>query len=31
MYDLYVPVIDTPKTHIEFDEGVKIVKEALKP
>lgn len=31
MHDLYVPVIDTPKTHIEFDEGVKIVKDALKP
>jgi len=31
MYDLYVPVIDTPKSHIEFDEGVKIIKEALKP
>ncbi|MCY6370958.1 oligoendopeptidase F [Clostridium ganghwense] len=31
MYDLYVPVIDTPKTHIEFDEGVKTVKEAIKP
>ncbi|MCY6959342.1 oligoendopeptidase F [Clostridium brassicae] len=31
MYDLYVPVIDTPKTNIEFEEGVKIVKNALKP
>ncbi|KOA19380.1 oligoendopeptidase F, plasmid [Clostridium homopropionicum DSM 5847] len=31
MYDLYVPVIDTPKMHIEFDEAVKLVKEALKP
>lgn len=31
MYDLYVPVIDAPKSNIEFNEGVKIVKEALKP
>lgn len=31
MYDLYVPVIDTPKTNIEFEEGVEIVKNALKP
>jgi len=31
MYDLYVPVIDTPKMHIEYDEAVKLVKEALKP
>ncbi|WP_138207420.1 oligoendopeptidase F [Haloimpatiens lingqiaonensis] len=31
MYDLYVPVIDTPKTHIEFEEAVDIVKEGLKP
>ncbi|GAA0181191.1 oligoendopeptidase F [Clostridium sediminicola] len=31
MYDLYVPVIDMPNTHIKFDEGIKIVKEALKP
>lgn len=31
MYDLYVPVIDTPKMHIEFDEAVKLVKKALKP
>lgn len=31
MYDLYVPVIDVPKEHIEFDEGVKIAKEGLKP
>lgn len=31
MYDLYVPVIDTPKMHIEFNEGVNLVKEALKP
>ncbi|AOR22868.1 oligoendopeptidase F [Clostridium taeniosporum] len=31
MYDLYVPVIETPKEKIEFDEGVKIVLDALKP
>lgn len=31
MYDLYVPVVETPKEHIEFDEGVKIVLEGLKP
>lgn len=31
MYDLYVPVIDVPKQHIEFDEAVKIGEKALKP
>lgn len=31
MYDLYVPVIDVPKEHIEFAEGVKIAEEGLKP
>lgn len=31
MYDLYVPLIDTPKTHIEFDEAVEIVKKGLNP
>lgn len=31
MYDLYVPIIDVPSEHIEFNEGVKIVKEGLKP
>ena len=31
MYDLYVPVIETPKDHVEFDEAVKIANEALKP
>ncbi|WP_461207073.1 oligoendopeptidase F [Clostridium sp. DL1XJH146] len=31
MYDLYVPVIDSPKDHIEFNQGVSMVKEALKP
>lgn len=31
MYDLYVPVIDIPKEHIEFEKAVEIVKEGLKP
>ncbi|MFD3156010.1 oligoendopeptidase F [Haloimpatiens sp. FM7330] len=31
MYDLYVPVIDTPKDHIEFKTAVEIAKEGLKP
>lgn len=31
MYDLYVPIIDAPKSHIEFDEAVNIVKTALQP
>lgn len=31
MYDLYVPVIEIEKEHIEFDEGVKIAKEGLNP
>lgn len=31
MYDLYVPIIDTPRENIEFDDAVKIVKEGLKP
>lgn len=31
MYDLYVPVINVPKKHIEFDEAVKIVQQGLKP
>ncbi len=31
MYDLYVPIVDVPKEHIEFEEAVKIVKEGLKP
>ena len=31
MYDLYVPVIDTPKTHIEFDKGVEMAIEGLNP
>ena len=31
MYDLYVPVIDVPKTHIEYNDAVEMVKEGLKP
>ena len=31
MYDLYVPIIDMPKEHIEYEDAVKIVEEALKP
>lgn len=31
MYDLYVPVIEAPKSHIEFEDAVKIVNNALKP
>lgn len=31
MYDLYVPIIDTPKEYIEFETGIEIVKEGLKP
>lgn len=31
MYDLYVPVIEAEKEHVEFNDGVKIVLEALKP
>lgn len=31
MYDLYVPLIEIEKEHIDFDEAVKIVKEGLKP
>lgn len=31
MYDLYVPVIDIPKEHIEYEDAVKIVEEGLKP
>ena len=31
MYDLYVPVIETQKEKVEFNDGVKIVLEALKP
>ena len=31
MYDLYVPVIEIDKEHIEFEKGVEIVLEGLKP
>lgn len=31
IYDLYVPVIEIPKEKIEFDNGVDIVLDALKP
>ena len=31
MYDLYVPVIEIDKQHIEFDKGVEMVLEGLKP
>ncbi|MDP4089814.1 MAG: oligoendopeptidase F [Bacillota bacterium] len=31
MYDLYVPLVEIEKMHIEFDEAVEIVKEGLKP
>lgn len=31
MYDLYVPVIEIEKEHIEFEKGVEIVLEGLKP
>ncbi|WP_125152502.1 oligoendopeptidase F [Clostridium rectalis] len=29
MYDLYVPIIDTPDVHIDYNEAVKIVEEGL--
>ncbi|MBC2581883.1 oligoendopeptidase F [Clostridium sp. DJ247] len=31
MYDLYVPIIDTPKENIEFKDAVETVKQGLKP
>lgn len=31
MYDLYLPIIETQKEKVEFNDGVKIVLEALKP
>ncbi|MPQ44042.1 oligoendopeptidase F [Clostridium tarantellae] len=31
MYDLYVPVVDTPKEHIEYLDAIKIVEEGLNP
>ena len=31
MYDLYVPVIEIPKEHIEFDKAVDMIVEGLQP
>lgn len=31
MYDLYVPVIEIPKEHIQYEDGVKMIIEGLKP
>lgn len=31
MYDLYAPIIDVPKVHIEFEEGISLMYEGLKP
>lgn len=31
MYDLYVPLIETPHVHIEFEKAIKIVEEGLEP
>jgi oligopeptidase F. Metallo peptidase. MEROPS family M03B len=31
MYDLYVPLIEIERQHIEFDDAVSMVKEGLKP
>ncbi|WP_163194128.1 oligoendopeptidase F [Clostridium thermarum] len=31
MYDLYVPLVEIEKQHIEFDDAVAMVKEGLKP
>ncbi|WP_238882377.1 oligoendopeptidase F [Clostridium sp. YIM B02551] len=31
MYDLYVPAIDVPKEHIEYEKGIEIIKKALNP
>lgn len=31
MYDLYVPVIEIPKEHIKYEDGVKMIIEGLKP
>lgn len=31
MYDLYVPLVEIEKQHIEFNEAVEIVKEGLRP
>ena len=31
MYDLYVPVVDTPKASISYEEAIELVKKGLKP
>ncbi len=31
MYDLYVPVIEIPKEHIKYEDGVEMIIEGLKP
>jgi len=31
MYDLYVPAIDIPKEHIEYEDAVETIEKALKP
>ena len=31
MYDLYVPAIDVPKEHVEYEKGIEIIKKALNP
>lgn len=31
MYDLYVPIIQAPKEHIEFEDAIKMAKEGIKP
>lgn len=31
MYDLYVPVIEIEKEHVEFDRAIKLANDALKP
>ncbi|MEQ8198658.1 MAG: M3 family metallopeptidase, partial [Clostridiaceae bacterium] len=31
MYDLYIPAIDIPKEHIEYEDAVETIEKALKP
>ncbi|MBQ6496573.1 MAG: oligoendopeptidase F [Firmicutes bacterium] len=31
MYDMYVPLIELPKTNISFEEGLDIIRQALRP
>lgn len=31
MYDMYVPLIELPERHIAFEEGLDIIRQALKP